>query len=151
MKILVDADSCPVKDILFQVAKEYSVELVVVKNLSHDINSDYAEIITVDKGRDSVDFVIVNKTKKGDIVVTGDYGLASLALSKDAIVIHPNGWKYTNENIESLLMNRYINQQVRRKNGRHTKTPKRKKEDTIKFEKLLREIISKLQSQGNQE
>jgi len=48
-------------------------------------------------------------------------------------------------------MNRYINQQVRQKNGRHTKTPKRKKEDTVKFEKLLREIISKLQSQENQE
>ncbi len=145
MKILVDADSCPVKDILFQVAQEYAVEVVVVKNLAHEIDHDYPKVITVDKGMDSVDFVIVNQTEAGDLVVTQDYGLAALALSKQAVVIHPNGWEYTDGNIEGLLMNRHINREIRKRDGRHTKTAKRKGEDDSQFEALLRAIIVKYQ------
>ncbi|ACB85408.1 YaiI/YqxD family protein [Natranaerobius thermophilus] len=146
MKILVDADSCPVKDIVFQVAREYSVKVVVVKDLSHEIDSNYAEVITADQGRDSVDLIIVNNTDKGDIVITQDYGLASLALTKQAIVLHPNGWKFTEENIDGLLLNRHINQQIRQRNGRHTKTPKRKSKDDNNFKNLLKEIIVQMKS-----
>ena len=115
MKILVDADGCPVKDIILKVAKEYDVELVMVKNVCHEIYDDYAKIITVEKGRDVADIELINNTGSGDIVVTQDYGVAALALAKKAAAINQNGWVYTDDNIEGLLMKRHMNQQMRKK------------------------------------
>ncbi|OWZ84318.1 hypothetical protein CDO51_03380 [Natranaerobius trueperi] len=144
MKILVDADSCPVKDIIFEVAENFSIEVVVVKNLSHDIKNDYVRVITVDEGKDAVDFVILNNTQKNDLIITQDYGLASLVLTKYAKAIHPNGWVFTNNNIDGLLMNRHINQQIRKRDGKLTKVPKRKKEDNIKFKNLLEDTLTQI-------
>ena len=61
MKIYVDADGCPVVDIAIKIAKEYKLEIVVVKNYAHVLNDDYATIVTVDISRDSADYYIVNK------------------------------------------------------------------------------------------
>ena len=138
MKILVDADGCPVKDIIIKVAKKYNIGVLIVKNICHEISDDYAEIITVDQGRDVADITLINHTKQGDIVVTQDYGVAAMALGKKAIAMNQNGWAYTNENIDDLLMKRHIGQEMRRKHKKHgPKIPKRAKEDDIQFEKLL--------------
>ena len=141
MRILVDADGCPVKDIILKVAKEYNVETIMIKNICHEIYDDYATIITVDQGKDMVDLVLINNTKSGDIIVTQDYGVAALALGKKAKVLNQNGWEYTNENIDGLLMQRHINQQIRRKEKRYTKIPKRSKDDNINFERAFRKLI----------
>ncbi|MDR5658816.1 YaiI/YqxD family protein [Serpentinicella sp. ANB-PHB4] len=146
MRILVDADGCPVKDIILDVAKQHKIEVIMVKNICHELNDDYAKIITVDQGRDMADLVLINNAKKGDIIVTQDYGVAALALGKDAYAIHQNGWEYTKENIDGLLMKRHINQQMRMKQKKYSKIPKRSKEDNRLFEeglkKLLKEIMA---------
>ncbi|MCC5911940.1 MAG: YaiI/YqxD family protein [Clostridiaceae bacterium] len=145
MKILVDADGCPVKGIISKVAKEYGIELVIVKSICHEVQDDYAKVITVDAGRDMADIVLINHTVKGDIVVTQDYGVAALALGKGSMAINQQGWLYTNENIDGLLMKRHINQEIRRKHKKYTKIPKRTKEDDKRFEEQFRQlIISKL-------
>ncbi|TCO79436.1 YaiI/YqxD family protein [Marinisporobacter balticus] len=141
MKILIDADACPVKEIILEVAKEYKVALVMIKNICHELYDDYAKIITVDKGRDMADMVLINNTEKDDIVVTQDYGVAALALARKALVINQNGWLYTNENIDELLSKRHINQQMRRKHKKYTKIAKRTKEDNLKFERKFRELV----------
>lgn len=73
------------------------------------------EIIgTIERGRkmeiyvdaDAVDFSLINLCKKGDIVVTQDYGVAAMALGKGAYGIHQSRRWYTNENIDQLLMER---------------------------------------------
>ena len=46
------------------------------------------------QGGDAVDFTIVNRAREGDIVVTQDYGLAAMVLSKGARAIHPGGLIY---------------------------------------------------------
>ena len=51
---------------------------------------------------------------KEDLIVTQDYGLASLALAKGCIVLHHKGYKYTNDNIEQLLQTRYLSAMVRK-------------------------------------
>lgn len=138
MKILVDADGCPVKDIIIKIAKKYNINVVLIKNICHDLYDDYAEIITVDKGRDVADITLINNTKEGDIVVTQDYGVAAMAIGKKAVAINQNGWAYTNENIDELLMKRHMGQEMRRKHKKYsTKIPKRTKEDDIKFEQFL--------------
>jgi uncharacterized protein YaiI (UPF0178 family) len=141
MKILVDADACPVKEIILKVAKEYKVALVMIKDICHELYDDYAKIITVDKGRDMADLVLINNTKEDDIVVTQDYGVAALALARKAVVINQNGWLYTNENIDDLLSRRHMNQEMRRKHKKYTKIAKRTKEDNIKFEGKFRELV----------
>lgn len=144
MKILVDADGCPVKDIILNVAKQYNVKLVMIKNICHDLYDDYAEIITVDQGKDVVDITLINHTKEGDIVVTQDYGVAAMAIAKRAIAINQNGWCYTDDNIDELLMQRHIGQEMRRKHKKYTKIPKRTRENDIQFEEKFRELVANL-------
>lgn len=141
MKILVDADACPVKNIIVKVAKEYNLPVIMLIDTSHIINDGYSEVITVDKSRDSVDFVLVNKVTKGDIVVTQDYGVAAMSLPRGAKVINQNGLIYTNDNIDSLLFDRHISQKVRRAGGRTSGPGKRTKEDDVRFEKAFRSLI----------
>ncbi|MFZ5987590.1 MAG: YaiI/YqxD family protein [Bacillota bacterium] len=141
MKILVDADACPVKNIIVKVAKEYNLPVIMLIDTSHIINDGYSEVITVDKSRDSVDFVLVNKVTKGDIVVTQDYGVAAMSIPRGAKVINQNGLIYTNDNIDSLLFDRHISQKVRRAGGRTSGPGKRTKEDDVRFEKAFRSLI----------
>ncbi|MGE4571298.1 MAG: YaiI/YqxD family protein [Candidatus Izemoplasmatales bacterium] len=141
MKILIDADASPVKNIIIQVAKIYSVPVIIVSNFNHRMESDYAKIITVDEGRDVADHEIINNTLKGDLVVTQDYGLASLVLMKKADCMHQNGWFYTNDNIDGLLMQRQISQKIRRSKQRNTHIAKRTEKDNEVFEKKLDEYL----------
>ena len=71
------------------------------------------ETIYVDSGADAADYRIMQLAKE-DLIVTQDYGLASLALAKGCIVLHHKGYKYTNDNIEQLLQTRYLSAMVRK-------------------------------------
>lgn len=144
MKILVDADACPVKKIIERIANEFNIPVIMFIDTSHELYSDYSEIITVSKAPDAVDFALMNRAKKGDIVVTGDYGVAAMALSKCAHAIHQGGMLYTNDNIDRMLLERHLSK-VNRKSGKrnpHIKGPKKRtSEDDMRFEKMLRNLI----------
>lgn len=142
MRIFIDADGCPVVDITIQLAKEYNLEVIVVKNYAHEIKDDYATIITVDISPDSADYYIVNNLKKGDIVVSQDYGFAAMALSKEAICITQNGFIISSENIEGMLNSRHINQKLRREKQIYSKIKKRNPSENIEFENSLRNLIN---------
>ena len=125
MKILIDADGCPVVKQATQIAKENNIEVVIFCDTSHIINSDYAQIITVSKGADSVDFALVNEVKSDDIVVTQDYGLAALVLSKGGKAITQNGIIISDSNLGLLLTSRYESKKARM-SGAHLKGPKKR-------------------------
>lgn len=144
MKVLIDADGCPVKDIVVKICKLHEIDVVIVKNICHEIFDDYCEVITVDRGRDMADIKIANKTSEGDIVITQDYGLAAMILGKKAYAINQNGLLYTNENIEMLLMKRHLNQHIRKTHKKYTKSPKRTKENDLKFEREFMKLIRKI-------
>lgn len=141
MKIFVDADGCPVVSISINIAKEYDLEIIIVKNYAHEIFDPYATIVSVDISRDSADFYIVNKVEKGDIIVTQDYGLAAMCLSKGAIPINQNGLVFTQENIDGMLNRRHLHQQLRKQNKYYSKAKKRNHEADTSFESSLRELI----------
>lgn len=141
MRILVDADACPVKDIIIKVAKELSLPVIMLVDTSHIIQDSYSEVITVDKQRDSVDLALINRTSAADIVVTQDYGLAALVIGKGAAAINQNGMIYSGENMDRLLFERHISQKVRRSGGRTSGPKKRLKDDNIKFEESFRKLI----------
>lgn len=125
MKILIDADGCPVVKQATQIAKKNDIEVVIFCDTSHIISSDYAQIITVSKGADSVDFALVNKVQSGDIVVTQDYGLAAMVLSKGGRAITQNGMIISDSNLGLLLTTRYESKKARM-SGTHLKGPKKR-------------------------
>ena len=91
MRILIDADGCPVVDLTVRLAKKYGIECTILCDTSHEFNRDGAKTVVVEKGADSVDFKIVNLVGEGDIVVTQDYGLAAMCLARRAIPVSQNG------------------------------------------------------------
>ena len=84
MEVYVDADACPVVRIVEKVAKKYNVKVNLFCDTNHFLRSEYSNIIIIGAGADAVDIALINNCKKGDIVVTQDYGVAALALGKGA-------------------------------------------------------------------
>ena len=141
MKICIDADGCPVVDITVCEAKKRNIKAVIICDTSHELSNDYAEVIKVDNGTDSVDFKLVNLIQQGDIAVTQDYGLAAMCLAKKAVPVNQYGIIYSDENIDGLLFSRYANKKARRA-GRRIKGPaKRKPCDDEKYLVALRRIL----------
>ncbi len=141
MEVLVDADACPVKDIIITVAKKHNIPVTMIIDTSHELSCDYSKIITVDKARDSVDIALINLVKPGDIVVTQDFGVAALALGKGAKAINQNGLIYTDSNMDKLLFERYLGGKVRRSGGKTAGIKKRTKSDDENFEKAFKSLI----------
>jgi hypothetical protein len=142
MKILVDADACPVKDIIIKIAKENNLKILMFIDESHVLKSDYAEVIQVAKGPDVADFRLVNQVEDGDVVVSSDYGLASMALAKKARVITFNGKILNEYNIDALMMQRHmVKKNVRA--GKRVRGPKKRTSvDDAHFEKNFKILIN---------
>jgi uncharacterized protein YaiI (UPF0178 family)/acetyl esterase/lipase len=142
MKILVDADACPVKDIIVAIAKEYGLEVIMLTDTSHVLRQDYARVQVIGQGKDAVDFALVNQAEEGDLVVTQDYGVAAMVLGRKALALHPNGMQYTPENMDRLLFERHLSRKVRRSGGRIPHVRKRSKADDERFAKTFRSLCA---------
>ncbi|WP_033543851.1 YaiI/YqxD family protein [Planococcus sp. CAU13] len=140
-KVLIDADGCPVVDQTIAAARRFQLDVILICDTSHEMYREGAETITVSKGPDAVDFVLVNRVKKGDIVVTQDYGLAAMVLAKQGYPIDQNGRVYSEENIDQLLQGRHVAKKIRQGGGRIKGPKKRKPEDNEKFRMNLEELI----------
>ena len=125
MKVLIDADACPVTDIAVSICRNFNIPCILLCDTAHAMHRDGAETLIFDKGADSVDFALVNRVSPGDIVITQDYGLASMCLAKNARVLHQDGWEYTIYNIDALLLTRHESSKYRASGGR-TKGPKKR-------------------------
>ena len=145
MKIIVDADACPVIGIVEAEAWQNKIPVTLVCDTAHLFHSDYSQVVTVEKGADSADFKIVTMAEKGDIVVTQDYGVASMCLGKGVFPIHQSGKWYTAENIDQMMFERHIAKEVRRKTRKnHLKGPKKRtQEDDDRFRASLKRLIVK--------
>jgi len=141
MKILIDADGCPVVDICLKLSKQYQIECILLCDTAHEFQRAGARTLVFDKGADSVDFAIANRVLRGDLVVTQDYGLAALCLAKNATVIHQNGWLYTPDNIDALMFERHESRKFRASGGR-AKGPKKRTADLDRaFEDTLAKLL----------
>ena len=141
MRILVDADGCPVVDIVLRTAKQFGVPVILVCDNAHWMQREGAETVTVDRGADSADMALANRLRPGDIAVTQDYGLAALCLAKRAMVLHQDGYRYTEENIDSMLLARHTARKIRRGGGRLRGPSPRTKAQNEAFEAALTELI----------
>lgn len=148
MKILVDADGCPVVDLVMEIARRHHVSVVLVCDTAHEMSREGARTVTVSQGADSVDFALVNMLAPGDAVVTQDYGLAAMCLAKMAVVFHQDGFLYTADNIDSLLQARHQAKKIRRAGGRLKGPPKRRPEQDKAFSNLFEQEIVRLLASG---
>ena len=116
--------------------------MVLLCDTNHVLTSSYSEIKVIGAGADAVDIALINMCRKGDIVVTQDYGVAALALGKGAKAIHQSGRWFTDDNIDGLLMERHMAKVARRSAKHHLKGPaKRTAEDDRRFEESFRRMI----------
>lgn len=141
MKILVDADACPVKEIIVEIARNHNIPVTMLLDTSHVLNDGYSTVITVDKGRDSADIRLVNLISPGDIVVTQDFGVAAMSLSRGAKALNQNGMIYDDSNMDRLLFERALGQKIRRSGGKSGKNRKRTADDDRAFESAFRKIL----------
>lgn len=146
MRILVDADACPVVKLIEKTAERYGVETVLFCDTNHVLYSEYSTVRTIGAGADAVDFALTAECRKGDIVVTQDYGVAAMILSKGAHGLHQSGMRYTNENIDRLLAERHMAKKARMSRAKHhMKGPKKRtQEDDARFLSALETLLAKL-------
>lgn len=113
MRLLIDADGCPVVRLATDCARRHGIPATLVCDTAHRFELPGVETITVTKGADSADFRLVNLVQPGDIVVTQDYGLAAMCLSRRAAALDQNGRIYSEDNIDSLLLARHTARKLR--------------------------------------
>jgi len=141
MKILIDADACPrsVLEICMRLGKEYNIPVWTVASFNHNIESDHA--IVVGNDFQEADMKIINLTEAGDVIVTGDWGLAAMVIGKGAKCLNPTGREFHPEKIEFLLEEREIKAKFRRGGGRTRGPKKRTFEEDRRFESCLEKIL----------
>ncbi|MBS3977306.1 MAG: DUF188 domain-containing protein [Syntrophomonadaceae bacterium] len=144
IKVLVDADSCPVVNLIADIADLRQVEVWLIASFAHFLperSSLFLRKIQVDSFPQAVDLYIANYTNPGDIVVTGDFGLAAVVLARRGIPVSPRGLIYHNANIDAMLAQRHLAGRLRR-GGRRVKGPKAfNKTDRQTFSQVLLNLL----------
>ena len=119
MRILIDADACPVVREAVEMARQRSLPVTLLCDEHHLLTSDYAQVRHISSGTDAVDIALMNLCRRGDIVLTQDYGVAAMALGRGAYAIHHTGKRYTDDNIDLMLMERHLAKKARCASGKH--------------------------------
>ena len=141
MQVLIDGDGCPVVDIAVKLCAKQGILCLLLCDTAHIMHRDGAETLVFDKGADSVDFALVNRALPGDLVITQDYGLASMCLGRNVRVLHQDGWEYTLDNISGLMEQRHANKKHRLAGGRIKGPAKRTKAQDEAFRKAFQQML----------
>lgn len=142
MRVLIDADGCPVVDETVRLCRKYRTRCLILCDTAHLIQREGAETLTFSTGADSVDFALVSLVERGDLVVTQDYGLAAMCLARRARVFNQDGMEYTGENIDALLLSRHTARKIRSGGGRLKGPPKRTTAQDRAFREKLEQVLT---------
>lgn len=144
MKIIIDADACP-KTVLkntIDIGKRNEIPVITVASFNHNVISD--RHIVVGNASQETDIKVINLTEPEDIVITQDWGLAAVVLSKNAAALSPSGIEYLTEKISFMLEERELKAKFRRSGGRTKGPAKRTNDDDVRFAEALEKIISRM-------
>ncbi|MCC6827507.1 MAG: YaiI/YqxD family protein [Novosphingobium sp.] len=109
MRILVDADACPVKEEIYKVAFRLAVPVTVVSNSPIRVpRHDLIDRVVVSDGFDAADDWIAERTAPGTVCVTADILLADRCLKAGGVVIAPNGKVFSHSSIGAAIATRAI-------------------------------------------
>lgn len=120
--IYVDADACPVTRAVIAIGRARRIPVVLVGNESQNLGRHGTrpgvEAVQVGSGRDAADFAIIARLQPDDLVITGDLGLAAMALGRGARVLGFRGREHTADTIDMEMALRHAEQKHRRSGGR---------------------------------
>ncbi len=141
MQVLVDADACPVLEIIRRVCAASDVRVVTVASFRHDIGGEHH--VMVGPEPEAADLALINRTTRGDVVVTQDWGLAALALAKGAHALSPWGHVFQADEMEGRLAQRALSARLRRGGVRLPGPPRRTPADDQAFTAALTALLSR--------
>ena len=144
MRVLIDGDGCPVVGIAAEECAKRGIECLVFCDTAHEMRREDVTLLTFDKGADSVDYALAGRVSRGDIVVTQDYGVASMCLARGVQVLHQDGWEYTQWNIDALLLERHEARKFRQAGGRTKGAAKRKRQQDEDFRRALAGVLEQV-------
>lgn len=114
VRILVDADACPVKDEIYRVAWRREVPVSVVSNMRLRLpEHELIERVVVSDAFDAADDWIAQAADSRAVVITADILLADRCLKAGATVIGPNGKPFTAASIGGAIATRAIMSDLR--------------------------------------
>lgn len=144
MRILVDADACPVKEQIYRVAERYNLPVLVVANSVLKVPAQAGvEFIHVPGGLDIADDWIAEATEAGDIVTTADLPLAGRVVDKGAICIDFRGKEFTPDSLGGILASRDIATYMRGFGAFTGGPPPLNPRDRGKFAGKLDEVVNR--------
>lgn len=109
LRILVDADACPVKDEIYRVALRHQVPVRVVSNARLRVpDHPLIERVVVSDAFDAADDWIAEQSNERAVVITADILLADRCLKAGARVIGPTGKPFTTASIGGAVATRAI-------------------------------------------
>jgi len=109
VRILVDADACPVKEEVYRVAFRREVPVRVVSNSYLRVPAHpLIERVVVSDAFDAADDWIAGEADARTVVITGDILLAARCLKTGATVIGHNGKPFTSASIGGAIASRAI-------------------------------------------
>ncbi|HEX8191544.1 MAG TPA: YaiI/YqxD family protein [Allosphingosinicella sp.] len=147
VRILVDADACPVKDEIYKVAWRREVPVTLVANSHLRVPPHpLIERLTVGAGFDEADDRIAEMAGPETVVVTADILLADRCLKAGAAVVSPSGKPFTTSSIGAAIATRAIMADLRAGAGDGIGGPAPfRKEDRSRFLQALDEALARLQ------
>ena len=113
LTIYVDADACPVKHEIYRVATRYEMCVKVVAKSPQRVPANERTELIVKPDFGAVDDWIADQSGPGDIVITADIPLAARCLTKEALVLDPRGYRFTDNDIGSALATRQLLEELR--------------------------------------
>ena len=149
IRVLVDADACPVKEEIYKVAFRYKVPVMVVANSYMRVpRHELVEQVVVAAGPDVADDYIAERADEKSVVITADILLADRAIKTGATVIAPNGKPFTENSIGNAIAVRAIMADLRAGGDVVGGPPPFKKTDRSRFLSALDEALVRLQRMG---
>lgn len=149
IRILVDADACPVKEETYKVAFRHGVAVTIVSNSPIRVpRHDLIGRVVVGDAFDAADDWIAERADTGAICITGDILLAGRCLAAGATVIAPNGKPFTTSSIGGAIATRAIMADLRAGGEAVGGPPPFGKADRSRFLSALDEAVVRLSRQG---
>lgn len=146
IRILVDADACPVKEEIYKVAFRRNVPVRIVSNARLRVpEHPLVERVVVSDAFDAADDWIADRADGRAVVVTADILLADRCLKAGAAVIGPNGKPFTAASIGGAIATRAIMADLRAGGDAIGGPPPFTKTDRSRFLQALDEVLVRLE------
>lgn len=145
IRVLVDADACPVKEEIYKVALRHDVPVTIVSNSPIRVpQHDLIDRMVVSDGFDAADDWIAERAGAGAVCITADILLADRCLKAGAMAIAPNGKPFTTASIGGAIATRAIMADLRAGGDAIGGPPPFSKTDRSRFLSALDEALVKL-------